>query len=110
MSPLGPIDPNSVPEAETEKTAPWIVRKLVGVCGLSCLPGGDLTGHMVFCVLVRCAPTPRTRAVCAGCRWMLSVHDRSDRQGVVADPQGIGNQCHMPFARASVRLLTTGPH
>lgn len=32
MSPLGPIDPSSVPEAETEKTAPWIVRKLVGVC------------------------------------------------------------------------------
>ncbi|KAI1798063.1 hypothetical protein LXA43DRAFT_968515 [Ganoderma leucocontextum] len=30
VSPLGPIDPNSVPEAETEKTAPWIVRKLVG--------------------------------------------------------------------------------
>ena len=31
ISPLGPIDPASVPEAEQEKTAPWIVRKLVGV-------------------------------------------------------------------------------
>ena len=31
VSPLGPIDPASVPEAETEKSAPWIVRKLVGV-------------------------------------------------------------------------------
>ena len=31
VSPLGPIDPASVPEAETEKHAPWIVRKLVGV-------------------------------------------------------------------------------
>ncbi|KAI0360524.1 hypothetical protein OH77DRAFT_1445395 [Trametes cingulata] len=30
VSPLGPIDPASVPEAETEKSAPWIVRKLVG--------------------------------------------------------------------------------
>ncbi|EJF63816.1 hypothetical protein DICSQDRAFT_101872 [Dichomitus squalens LYAD-421 SS1] len=30
VSPLGPIDPDSVPEAETEKSAPWIVRKLVG--------------------------------------------------------------------------------
>ncbi|KAI8986749.1 hypothetical protein BD414DRAFT_486929 [Trametes punicea] len=30
VSPLGPIDPASVPEAETEKAAPWIVRKLVG--------------------------------------------------------------------------------
>ncbi|KAI0635315.1 hypothetical protein C8Q77DRAFT_1054783 [Trametes polyzona] len=30
VSPLGPIDPASVPEAETEKYAPWIVRKLVG--------------------------------------------------------------------------------
>ncbi|KAI0336797.1 hypothetical protein GY45DRAFT_1238115 [Cubamyces sp. BRFM 1775] len=30
VSPLGPIDPSSVPEAETEKAAPWIVRKLVG--------------------------------------------------------------------------------
>ncbi|KAI0711337.1 hypothetical protein C8Q76DRAFT_736182 [Earliella scabrosa] len=30
VSPLGPIDPASVPEAEKEKTAPWIVRKLVG--------------------------------------------------------------------------------
>ncbi|KAI0790351.1 hypothetical protein C8Q75DRAFT_761393 [Abortiporus biennis] len=29
-SPLGPIDPASIPEAETEKAAPWIVRKLVG--------------------------------------------------------------------------------
>ncbi|KAI0765370.1 hypothetical protein C8Q74DRAFT_1205117 [Fomes fomentarius] len=28
VSPLGPIDPESVPEAE--KSAPWIVRKLVG--------------------------------------------------------------------------------
>ncbi|KAJ3004710.1 hypothetical protein NUW54_g4685 [Trametes sanguinea] len=32
VSPLGPIDPASVPEAEQEKSAPWIVRKLVGVC------------------------------------------------------------------------------
>ena len=31
VSPLGPIDPDSVPEAEKEKSAPWIVRKLVGV-------------------------------------------------------------------------------
>ncbi|KAI0674455.1 hypothetical protein C8Q78DRAFT_595418 [Trametes maxima] len=30
VSPLGPIDPASVPEAENEKSAPWIVRKLVG--------------------------------------------------------------------------------
>ena len=35
-SPLGPIDPSSVTStdqqnAETEKKAPWIVRKLVGV-------------------------------------------------------------------------------
>ncbi|OSD08181.1 hypothetical protein PYCCODRAFT_1430340 [Trametes coccinea BRFM310] len=30
ISPLGPIDPASVPEAEQEKAAPWIVRKLVG--------------------------------------------------------------------------------
>lgn len=30
VSALGPIDPASVPEAETEKSAPWIVRKLVG--------------------------------------------------------------------------------
>ncbi|KAI0827090.1 hypothetical protein BC628DRAFT_1319185 [Trametes gibbosa] len=30
VSPLGPIDPASVPEAEMEKSAPWIVRKLVG--------------------------------------------------------------------------------
>ncbi|RPD65671.1 hypothetical protein L226DRAFT_501335 [Lentinus tigrinus ALCF2SS1-7] len=30
VSPLGPIDPTSVPEAEQEKAAPWIVRKLVG--------------------------------------------------------------------------------
>ncbi|THH19628.1 hypothetical protein EW146_g1602 [Bondarzewia mesenterica] len=29
-SPLGPIDPASVPQAEEEKAAPWIVRKLVG--------------------------------------------------------------------------------
>lgn len=31
VSALGPIDPSSIPEAETEKSAPWIVRKLVGV-------------------------------------------------------------------------------
>ncbi|KAI0746945.1 hypothetical protein C8Q80DRAFT_1178487 [Daedaleopsis nitida] len=30
VSPLGPIDPASVQEAEREKSAPWIVRKLVG--------------------------------------------------------------------------------
>lgn len=36
-SPLGPIDPSSIADAdqqnaaETEKRAPWIVRKLVGV-------------------------------------------------------------------------------
>ncbi|OBZ78298.1 hypothetical protein A0H81_02442 [Grifola frondosa] len=30
VSALGPIDPASIPEAETEKAAPWIVRKLVG--------------------------------------------------------------------------------
>lgn len=34
-SPLGPIDPSSVTDleqiSETEKRAPWIVRKLVGV-------------------------------------------------------------------------------
>lgn len=34
-SPLGPIDPSSVTNveesSETEKSAPWIVRKLVGV-------------------------------------------------------------------------------
>ncbi|KAH9941220.1 uncharacterized protein BXZ73DRAFT_42301 [Epithele typhae] len=30
VSPLGPIDPASVPEGETQKHAPWIVRKLVG--------------------------------------------------------------------------------
>ncbi len=31
VSALGPVDPASVPEAEQEKAAPWIVRKLVGV-------------------------------------------------------------------------------
>ncbi|KAF7797358.1 hypothetical protein EIP86_008553 [Pleurotus ostreatoroseus] len=30
VSALGPVDPASVPEAEEEKAAPWIVRKLVG--------------------------------------------------------------------------------
>ncbi|KAI0797227.1 hypothetical protein BC629DRAFT_1286169 [Irpex lacteus] len=30
VSALGPVDPASVPEAEQEKAAPWIVRKLVG--------------------------------------------------------------------------------
>jgi hypothetical protein len=31
VSPLGPIDPDSLRAAEEEKHAPWIVRKLVGV-------------------------------------------------------------------------------
>ena len=31
ISPLGPIDPSSVSDAENQKSAPWIVRKLVGV-------------------------------------------------------------------------------
>ena len=31
VSPLGPINPVSIPNAEEEKAAPWIVRKLVGV-------------------------------------------------------------------------------
>lgn len=31
ISPLGPIDPSSVSDDETQKSAPWIVRKLVGV-------------------------------------------------------------------------------
>ncbi|CAL1709064.1 unnamed protein product [Somion occarium] len=30
ISPLGPVDPASIPDAENEKSAPWIVRKLVG--------------------------------------------------------------------------------
>ncbi|KAK7683156.1 hypothetical protein QCA50_013829 [Cerrena zonata] len=30
ISPLGPIDPSSVSDAENQKSAPWIVRKLVG--------------------------------------------------------------------------------
>ncbi|KAI0342313.1 hypothetical protein BDW22DRAFT_1357636 [Trametopsis cervina] len=30
VSALGPVDPSSIPEAEQEKAAPWIVRKLVG--------------------------------------------------------------------------------
>ncbi|EIN08796.1 hypothetical protein PUNSTDRAFT_120371 [Punctularia strigosozonata HHB-11173 SS5] len=30
VSALGPIDPSSIPDAENEKHAPWIVRKLVG--------------------------------------------------------------------------------
>ena len=29
-SPLQPIDPSTVPDAEKEEHAPWIVRKLVG--------------------------------------------------------------------------------
>ena len=33
VSALGPVDPASVPAAEEEKAAPWIVRKLVGVSG-----------------------------------------------------------------------------
>jgi hypothetical protein len=32
LSLLAPIDPSSIQEAEQEKSAPWIVRKLVGVC------------------------------------------------------------------------------
>lgn len=31
LSLLAPVDPASVNEAEQEKAAPWIVRKLVGV-------------------------------------------------------------------------------
>ena len=33
VSPLGPVDPASLPpvDDETEKKAPWIIRKLVGV-------------------------------------------------------------------------------
>ena len=37
VSELGPIDPKSLSnpsEDETEKAAPWIVRKLVGVRGI----------------------------------------------------------------------------
>jgi len=32
LSLLAPIDPSSIQEAEQEKSAPWIIRKLVGVC------------------------------------------------------------------------------
>lgn len=31
VSALGPIDPSSIRDGEQEKSAPWIVRKLVGV-------------------------------------------------------------------------------
>jgi hypothetical protein len=34
VSPLGPIDPDSLRAAEEEKHTPWVMRKLVGVRAL----------------------------------------------------------------------------
>jgi hypothetical protein len=35
VSPLGLIDPDSLRAGEEEKHAPWVMRKLVGVCAFS---------------------------------------------------------------------------
>jgi hypothetical protein len=44
VSPLGPIDPASIPDEshdEQEKSAPWIMRKLVGVSCLGAVCGAS---------------------------------------------------------------------
>jgi hypothetical protein len=40
LSPLGPIHPASIPDEEQEKSAPWIVRKLVEVSRFNVVCGG----------------------------------------------------------------------
>jgi hypothetical protein len=37
VSALGPVDPSSVRDEGQEKAAPWVVRKLAGVCERSLL-------------------------------------------------------------------------
>lgn len=75
-SPLGPIDPSSVQEAEKEKAAPWIVRKLVGVRGRR--------ARSSFKIIV----PDQFRNV---------VHDWEDCHIFIRNVTSIGNECRVPF-------------
>jgi hypothetical protein len=46
VSALGPIDPSTISDAENEKHAPWIVRKLVGVSS-TMVEGSELNANPV---------------------------------------------------------------
>lgn len=75
VSTLGPIDPASVPDAETEKSSPWIVRKLAGV-------------------------SRRSQLSCCRPFLMFSVpvNDRKDCNIVMGNTKSIGYQCGVSFA------------
>ena len=98
VSPLGPIDPNSVPEAETEKSAPWIVRKLVGVCHSLRFSGRHLTTRMLSCVpaspvtgmsLTHNARSLHDFSLSGRMPWTamgILVYDWTDREVFLGDP------------------------
>ena len=76
VSALGPVDPASVPAAEEEKAAPWIVRKLVGVSAK---------------ITRMCG-----RAILNAC--IRLEHDRTHRDVVLGDPQSLRHECGLSLA------------
>lgn len=81
VSPLGPIDPSSITEegsGENEKAAPWIIRKLVGVCS-----------------------TYPCRRVVQRIKLDLLVNDWTDCYVLLRIPPGYRNQCCLFVTRKS---------
>ena len=106
ISPLGPIDPASVPEAETEKAAPWIVRKLVGVSNGPCyrlFPSSQLT-----IVDVNRHATFSRRGIL--CRTMQSMTGRIVRSSwETLRASGTSVVCLSPVCRSAV-FSAVEPH
>lgn len=95
VSPLGPIDPASVPEAETEKSAPWIVRKLVGVRQPSHLTARAASPH-ADCDVLR-APVAHD-----------VVDDRPHCAVLMGDPEGVWHQRRLFVTGTSVYMAGCG--